>query len=286
MNDKARAPWPALEGDGTHVNEAPRDVMNQTAAEPTGRRPHVTILVPAKDEAAGIADTLEALPLATLHTAGYTVDVVVLDGQSRDDTAAIARSCGASVLTDRGQGKGNALRDARPHIRGDFVVMLDADGTYAPDAIPSVVDRLARQEADIVMGDRRALAGSMTAVHRFGNTALSLGATLLYGRLCPDVCTGLWGFTRAALHALPLRSTGFELEAEMFALSSRLGLRVGHVPVDYLPRLGPTKLSATRDGMRIGWCLVRSRFSGLDSLPRVVAAPRFAAQQRNMELQQ
>ena len=219
----------------------------------------VTIVVPAKDEAAAIAATLHALPLGTLRAAGFETEVVVLDGHSHDATVAIAGSCGATVLADRGHGKGSALRDARPAFRGDFIVMLDADGTYAADAIPRVVELLAIGEADVVMGDRRPLHGAMSAVHRAGNAALSLGATLLYGRRVADLCTGLWGFRAAALMLLPLRSKGFELESELFALSSRLHLRIRHTPVDYLPRRGESKLTAG-DGLRIGWCLVRNRF--------------------------
>ncbi|MEK6976225.1 MAG: glycosyltransferase family 2 protein [Candidatus Thermoplasmatota archaeon] len=220
----------------------------------------VTIVLPAKDEAGAIAATLRSLPRATLHATGFRTEVIVLDGQSKDDTEAIARSCGAVVVRDRGQGKGCALREARAAFQGDFLVMLDADGTYAPDAIPRVIALLASGKADVVMGDRRVQAGSMTGVHRFGNALLSLGASLLYGKRVPDLCTGLWGFRMDALRRLPLRSRGFELESELFALSSRLGLRIRHAPVDYLPRTGMSKL-ATRDALGIGWCLVRNRFA-------------------------
>lgn len=222
----------------------------------------VSIIVPAKDEAAAIGRTLRGLPIQTLRAAGFEVETIVLDGRSSDGTRDIARRHGARVVTDRGEGKGAAVREARAALRGEYVVMLDADGSYAPDAIPRLLSPLAWGEADIVMGDRQVLAGSMKPVHRFGNVMLSLGASILYGRACRDVCTGLWAFRASALHDLPLQARGFELEAEMFALSARMGLRVAHVPVDYLPREGTAKLSASRDGLRIGWCLVRSRFSG------------------------
>lgn len=223
------------------------------------RRPLVTIVVPAKDEAGGIGDTLRSLPHTTLHAAGFDTEVIVLDGHSTDETERIALSCGASVVADRGHGKGSALREARSTFKGDYVVMLDADGTYAPDAIPRVVALLATGAADVVMGDRQTLDGSMTAVHRAGNAMLSLGATLLYGRRVRDLCTGLWGFRSDALRLLPLKSDGFELESELFALSARMRLRIKHTPVDYLPRTGASKITAA-DGLRIGWCLVRNRF--------------------------
>lgn len=243
----------------------------------------VTLVVPAKDEGDAIASTILGLPRSTLHAAGFRTEVIVLDGHSLDETVRIARNLGAAVLPDRGRGKGCALREARSAFQGDFVVMLDGDGTYAPDAIPRVLALLASGDADVVMGDRVALDGSMSTVHRAGNALLSLGASTLYGRRVRDLCTGLWGFRTDALRRLPLRADGFELEAELFALSARLQLRIRHTPVDYLPRVGASKL-ATRDGLRIGWCLLRNRFSSLrhrvvplapdrngDLLPQVIA---------------
>jgi dolichol-phosphate mannosyltransferase len=222
----------------------------------------VSIVVPAKNEEAALGATLEALPVHTLSTLGFDSEVVVLDGNSTDSTVDIALAWGAIVVRDRGQGKGAAVREARQAIRGDYTVMMDADGTYASDAIPRVLDPLHRDEADIVMGNRRKQTGAMTGVHRVGNAMLSLSATALYGRRCPDLCTGLWGFRTEALRALPMQSIGFELEAELFSLASRLNFRIRHTPVDYLPRAGTSKLT-TMDGFRIGWTLVRSRFQDL-----------------------
>lgn len=223
----------------------------------------VTIVVPAKNEAAAIGRTLRTLPLETLRAEGFDYEVVVLDGRSQDATATIARRLGAIVVTDHGRGKGRALRDARRHFRGEYIVMLDADGSYASDAIPRLLEPIIKGEADITMGDRQPRPGSMSGLHRLGNAVLSLQASLLYGRACRDVCTGLWGFRATALRLLPLRSQGFELEAELFSLAARMGLKVQHVPVDYLPREGETKLSASRDGIRIGWCLLSTRFRAL-----------------------
>lgn len=222
----------------------------------------VTILLPAKDEEEGIIATLDSLPLHTLETMGFEPDVLVVDG-SRDSTARLARQWGARVIHDDGTGKGRAVRRARREIRGDFVIMVDADGTYASDAIPAVLQPLVRGEADVVMGRRHPQPGSMTRLHRFGNMILSAQATALYARGCRDVCTGLWGFRNDVLRRLPLRSDGFELESEMFALSCRIGLRVSSIPVDYLPRAGDAKLSSFRDGGLIMASLVRRRFGAI-----------------------
>jgi dolichol-phosphate mannosyltransferase len=232
----------------------------------------VTILVPAKNEEAGIGPTLDALPRATLAAMGFRSEVLVLDGNSRDRTRAIARARGATVIEQTLPGKGTALRLARPRVGGDYVVMLDADHTYAEDAIPALLAALADDGADVVLGSRRkgwVAPGAMGPVNRFGNLALSLLASALYARRCSDVCTGMWGFRGHAFHALHIEASGFELEVELFGRSARAGFRIAEVPVDYLPRRGGTKLSRARDGLRIAWWLIRTRFQR----PRSGTAP-------------
>ncbi|HVL87018.1 MAG TPA: glycosyltransferase family 2 protein [Candidatus Thermoplasmatota archaeon] len=222
-------------------------------------RPLVTIVVPAKNEERTIGRTIQGLPRATLSALGFETEVVVLDGQSRDRTAQIAHDWGATVLQDEEPGKGSAFRRAVPLLAGDIVVMVDADATYAADAIPAAVAMVADDGADVVVGRRRPQPGAMRPLHRVGNRMLSLAASVLYGRRCADVCTGLWAFRAEALRRLPLSARGFDLEAELWALSCRSGLSIAFVDVDYLPREGAAKLSTLRDGWRIAARLLRSR---------------------------
>lgn len=223
----------------------------------------VTIVIPAKNEEQTILDTLDALPVATLETMGLDVTVHVLDGDSHDRTAKIAERWGATVHPDEGVGKGAALKNARHRFDGAYVVMLDADGTYAPDAIPRLLAPILHGEADLVNGTRNVQPGAMKPTHRVGNALLSAKATALYAERCPDLCTGMWAFRGHVLDTLPLECSGFELEAELFAMASRLNLDTEHVTVDYLPRGGKANLSGRRDGVRIAWWLVRSRFKPL-----------------------
>lgn len=237
----------------------------------------VTIVIPARNEQAAIGATLRGLPLQTLRAAGLDAEVLVLDGNSTDATAALARDAGATVIPDRSKdGKGTALRDARPLFRGDYVVMLDADGTYPPDAIPSMLVPILVGDADITMGQRVAVPGAMSPSHHVGNLVLSSVARLLYGRKCPDLCTGLWAFRADALRSLPLRSKRFGLEAELFALACRRRLRIAHVRTDYLPRRHGSRpnLRFGPDGTRIALRLLKARVT---RLPKPIGQPQGAA---------
>jgi poly-beta-1,6-N-acetyl-D-glucosamine synthase len=97
----------------------------------------VTIIVPAYNEAESIADTLRSLAAQTRPAA----EVLVADDCSTDDTAAIARACGARVVTlPRNSGsKAGAQNHALRHVRTPLVMAIDADTTVAPDAVEKLV---------------------------------------------------------------------------------------------------------------------------------------------------
>ena len=224
-------------------------------------KPSITILLPAKNEESGIEATFAALPVERLRELGYPVEILVADGRSHDRTRDVAERHGARVIQQLGTGKGRAVRSALDVAKGDYVVMLDADATYPARAIPAFVAML-DEGYDVVMGSRflgRIDDGAMKGVNRVGNHGLSLIATMLYGRRCTDVCTGMWAFRRELVRGLGLTATGFEIEAELFARSAKGGLRMLELPIHYAPREGVTKLGSVTDGLRIGLALWKYR---------------------------
>jgi poly-beta-1,6-N-acetyl-D-glucosamine synthase len=97
----------------------------------------VTIIVPAFNEADSIADTVRSLRAGTRLPA----EILVADDASTDDTAAIARACGARVITlPRNSGsKAGAQNHALQFVRTPLVMAIDADTTVAPDAVERLV---------------------------------------------------------------------------------------------------------------------------------------------------
>src|SRR5438874_5251654 len=116
-------------------------------------RPSVTILLPARNEEAGIEATFAALPLERLEDLGYPVEILVADGRSHDRTRSVAEAHGARVIQQLGRGKGRAVRSALDVAKGEIVVMLDADATYPAHAIPAFLGLL-EAGYDVVMGSR------------------------------------------------------------------------------------------------------------------------------------
>jgi dolichol-phosphate mannosyltransferase len=242
-----------------------------------GSRGHVVIFLPALNEERAIGKVLERIPRAQLEASGYTVSIWVVDGRSTDRTLEVGRKKGASVFVQRGRGKGNGMRQAFNHLlrsqeqadggsrEPEFFIMLDADGTYPPEAISEFLDSLASGN-DVVLGSRfrgQMAEGAMSPLNAIGNRLLSILARILFGVSVSDVCTGMWGFKADALRQMPLVAGGFDLEADLFGTACLNQARIAELPIDYGARIGPPKLIPLKEGLRIARRLVLRRLNGL-----------------------
>ena len=222
----------------------------------------LTVLLPALNEENAIGDVIDSIPTEELAIAGYNTEILIVDGHSTDRTMEIARHKGAGVIMQSGRGKGFAVRTGFEKTCSDFLIMLDADGTYPSESIPAFLSLL-ENGADVVMGSRllgQIERGSMSDMNRAGNRLLSFMASQLYGKTTTDICTGMWGFNRKAIQSLRLNSHGFEIEAEMFAQATKASLAISEIPINYGRRKGEAKLGSLRSGMNIALKILRKRF--------------------------
>ena len=213
-------------------------------------RGRITVLIPAKNEAATVAEVVRG---ARLHGE----DVLVVDGASTDGTAARAREAGARVLEDRGRGKGRAVRAAIPHLRGEVTVLMDADGSHDPADIPRLVAPIFENGVDHVSGSR--LLGGSSELHGgFDEWARLAGSSFItacinkrYGVRLSDSQNGFRAIRTEVLRSLALRSRHTTIEQEMIVKTLRLGLKVAEVPThEYPRRSGSSHISIWRDGPR------------------------------------
>jgi glycosyltransferase involved in cell wall biosynthesis len=228
---------------------------NGNGSGPHGRD-RVTVVIPAKDEARNVAWVLRRLP--------ESVDEVILvDGHSSDDTVAVARAVRPDVIvaTERGPGKGAAMRTGMDLATGEIIVTIDADGSMDPEELDRYVD--AAHDADLVKGSRFARRGGSADISLFrrcGNASLRYAVNRLYGAHLTDLCYGYCAVRRSALPVLRLRCDGFEIETEMTVRALREGLRVTEVASFEAPRrYGSSHLNAVRDGIRVFRTLLRER---------------------------
>ena len=223
---------------------------------------NISILLPALDEAETIGQVINKIPQKELADLGYQVDIVVVDGHSKDMTCQIAQSMGARLLKQKGIGKGNAIQTAFDDFEGRYLFMLDADDTYDPKEILKMLPHLETGEYDVMMGSRlngSISTGAMSRLNFIGNVALTQTANILFpnGHKVSDLCTGMWGFTDEVIHSLDLESRSFDVEAEMYAKCVKSGFSVGELNIAYGKRSNCNKLSALKDGAKIWFRLLK-----------------------------
>ena len=204
----------------------------------------ITILLPALNEEEAIGNVINLIPKNELEERGYNVEVLVVDGHSKDLTRDIASHKGAKVVLQKKEGKGDGIRTAFSIIDSDYVFMMDADDTYPPIYILKMISML-ENGYDIIMGSRMIgyiHEGAMPLLNYLGNRILSFIASVIYEKKVSDVCTGMWGFQGNAISELIPSSNHFKVESELFALSTHNGFKIGEVPIEYRKRKGKSKL--------------------------------------------
>jgi hypothetical protein len=209
----------------------------------------VSVVVPAMNEAGNIAQVLGELPEG-LH------EVILVDGNSHDDTVEVARRAYPSILvtTQSGKGKGDALRTGFAAATGNLIVMLDADGSADPAEIPRFVEAL-EAGADFAKGSRFLPGGGsadITLLRKFGNACLSGTANVLHGTHFTDLCYGYNAFWVRCLPFISLDVPGFEVETLINLRIAGAGMKIAEVPSFEKERIsGASNLNTFRDGVRV-----------------------------------
>ncbi|HTI76106.1 MAG TPA: glycosyltransferase family 2 protein [Mycobacterium sp.] len=247
---------------GQGAEPTPLAAKRRKRSRATSAKPvTVSLVIPVKNEARNIGWVLE-------QVADEVNEVILVDGNSTDATLITARSYrpDIKVVLQEGLGKGSALRAGFLAATGDIIVMMDADGSMAPQEIRHYLHFL-NNGYDFVKGSRFIAGGGsldITAFRRMGNRFLLGVFNQLYGGDLTDLCYGFCAFHRRYLETMALSATGFEIEAEMVVRAMQAGLRIAEVPSLELPRrAGKSNLRSIRDGTRVLRTVVRDHQSGL-----------------------
>lgn len=193
-----------------------------------------------------------------------TVDVIVADNGSTDNTVAVARAAGARVVSEPRRGYGFACAaGVRAAEAAEVIVFLDGDGSSDPAELPALLAPLRDDTADLVLGSRL-LGGKREAMlphQHFGNWLTALLMRRLYGIRVTDL--GPYRAIRAGLLArLDMREMTFGWPTEMMVKAARHGARIVEVPVSHHPRLaGKSKVSGTvRGSLLAAYFILRTTF--------------------------
>jgi glycosyltransferase involved in cell wall biosynthesis len=236
------------------------------AVRPTERT--VSVVIPTMNEARNIPVVLGALP-------DFVDEVVLVDAGSVDGTVEVALSIRPDirVVQQTRKGKGNALAAGFEAACGDYIVMIDADGSMDPAEITEFVKQL-DAGADYVKGSRFMAGGGsddISPLRHAGNWGLNTLTNLLFWTSYSDLCYGYNAFRADAVPSFALEPAheagarwgdGFEVETLINIRVARAGLAIREVPSFEFNRIyGESNLRTFRDGWRVLVTILRERFS-------------------------
>jgi len=217
----------------------------------------ITVVIPCLNEEKGIEQVLHDLP-------DFVDEVIVVDNNSTDRTAEVAKKMGAIVVSELYRGYGRAYKKGFNHASGDVIVTLDGDYSYPVDALSYLLEAFLHCRVGFLSASRFPILNpeSMSLKHRIGNWVLSVVMSLLFLRWVNDSQSGMWIFRRDALSKMKLRSDGmaFSEEIKIEAIRNRsIGFR--EIFINYSNRVGEKKLQPWRDGIRNIAFLFRKRLA-------------------------
>ena len=210
-------------------------ILRAVIAEVAKNRPRVVVVMPAFNAARTLGACVAEVPRDLAD------DIVLVDDASHDDTVAIARGLGLTVLVhpeNLGYG-GNQKTCYREALRRDagIVVMVHPDHQYNPQVIPQLLEPLLAGRADAVFGSRMlggaVREGGMPWWKVIGNVALTKLENAVFGLHLTEYHSGFRAYSRAYLESVNLaaNSDDFVFDSEIIAQGVVAGMRIAEIPI-------------------------------------------------------
>lgn len=217
------------------------------------------IVIPALNEEAAIRQLLGELSSSGAEW------LIVVDNNSTDATAAVARAGGALVVTEAVRGYGRACLtgfQAACELGAEIVVFMDGDGSDDPADLPMMLAPVVEGRAEMTIGSRvsqRSERGAIPPQARLGNWLVSHLLRLFYGAQVHDI--GSFRVVRCdALQALHMHEMTFGWPVEMLVKMARARYRILELPIHYRRRShGHSKVAGTLSGsIKAAYCMLRT----------------------------
>ena len=206
---------------------------------------NISIVIPAKNEALAIGATI-----AGIRSLYPSVELIVINDGSTDNTAEISEKSGAKVISHPySKGNGAAIKTGARAATGEVLVFMDADGQHDPKDIGRLLSRL-EEGHDMVVGARQ--KGSQASMGRgLANKFYNWIASYMTGHKIEDLTSG-FRVVRASkfrefLYLLP---NGFSYPTTSTMAFFRAGYSVAYEPIHAAQRIGKSHIKLLRDGMR------------------------------------
>ena len=206
----------------------------------------IAVLIPCLNEEKTIKLVIDDIKQYLPDAAVY-----VFDNNSSDQTANVAKTCGASVYHVTEQGKGNVVRAMFKEIEADCYIMIDGDYTYDTSNIEKMVDKILNERISMVLGVRN--FKNSRYISKVSNIFLRKIFKILYKYDIKDALTGFRAFSREFVKAFPATASGFETEVEMTSYALINEIKIDFVDTFYSKRKSGSnsKIKLLKDGNKI-----------------------------------
>lgn len=212
------------------------------------KAPLFSVIIPTYHEAGNIEEMVKRTKKLSED---YSMEIIVVDGGSKDGTPDIAEKAGATKIIrfPYKRGKGLDLWEAFQIAKGDYLIEIDADLQFDPQQIPLFVKAF-EDGADVVIASRDNYKES-PLWRTIGNRSLSLLTTIVLMYPIHDVLAGFKAAKREVMLSLDLKEKGFMYESEIVVKAVRMGYKLAQIPVRYRRRMREnSQVSLIKDGLR------------------------------------
>ena len=235
----------------------------QAEADPTGGPLKFALVIPALNEEEAIDQTLEnALNSREEILKSTAVDemrILFVNDGSTDNTQAIADRYDEveKISLYKNMGYGYAIQQGFLATDAQLVGFMDADGTCNAASFIGLINLLLQTDSDIVLGSRINPESQMPRVRRWGNRIFSRLIGWVSGQNLSDPASGIRVIRRERLKRMMPLPTGLHFTPAMSAIAVlNPNLAISEIPVPYCERVGKSKLSVLKDGIRFIWSIL------------------------------
>ena len=216
----------------------------------------VSIVIPALNEAGNMLEVV-----STIHDGlNYPNEIIVVDGNSTDGTQEIVRSTGyCKLIIEPRRGYGRALKTGIENAKGNVIIMVDGDGTYEVKHIGRMLDKMIKEDADMVLATRMYDPNKAMGFFNFvGNKIITFCFDFLYSQYLSDTQSGFRAISREAINNVKLVEGDMAFATEMLIKFKKKNYKMVEVKSTYkIRKYGKPKLQKFKSTIEIFTTIVK-----------------------------